>query len=497
MSDSTLHLVTEATPRPKPVRLRLPGTIAEIEASPAGPQVGAFFDFDGTLIAGYSAAALAADQWERRDVDLGDVARAIKGALRVGAGLADVTEFMRLSARSWRGRADVDLHELGERVFTQKIVDLIYPEAVEIVRAHQHRGHTVVLSSSALPYQVRPIADYLGIEEVLCTELEVVDGMLTGQIAGEPLWGAGKSDAVQAYAGRCHIDLAQSYFYADGDEDTGLMHLVGKPRPTNPGKHLAAVARRRNWPVQRFTSRGPVSPATRARSLAGFFSVVPIAAIGGGIGLLRGSKRAALDFVSEQWFSTLLHLAGVTINVVGEQNLWAQRPAVFVFNHRTNFDGFIAAALVRTGFTAVAKRELEHDPFVGTLGRLADVAFVDRGNTSRAIESLEPLLAHLKTRGISILAAPEGTRVAGTAVGEFKKGPFRMAMAAGVPIVPIIIRNADVLGARGATVLRPGVVDVVVGEPISVTDWTVEDLGERIAGVRQLFVDTLADWPAQ
>lgn len=475
---------------------RLPGSIAEIDAGPPGPAVGAFFDFDGTLIAGYSAAALAADQWQRGDVDLADVARAIKAALRVGAGLADVSEFMQLSARAWRGRADSDMRELGDRVFVQKVVDTIYPEAVQIVRAHQRRGHTVVLSSSALLYQVQPIADYLGIDAVLCTRLEVEDGVLTGALDGPPLWGSGKSDAVQTYAGAHGVDLAQSYFYADGDEDTGLMHLVGKPRPTNPGRRLAAVARRRNWPIQRFASRGPVSAATRIRSLAGFFSVAPIALLGGGVGLLRGDKRAGLDFVSQRWFATLLAASGVTLNVIGEQNLWAARPAVFVFNHRTNFDGFIAAALVRTGFTGVAKSELRHDPFMGTLGRVADVAFVDRGDTARAIESLAPLLAQLQTKGLSILAAPEGTRVIGTAVGEFKKGPFRMAMAAGVPVVPIIIRNADRLGSRSDTVMRPGTVDVVVGEPIPVTDWTLDDLDERIAAVRRRFVDTLADWPA-
>jgi putative phosphoserine phosphatase/1-acylglycerol-3-phosphate O-acyltransferase len=71
-----------------------------------------------------------------------------------------------------------------------------------------------------------------------------------------------------------------------------------------------------------------------------------------------------------------------------------------------------------------------------------------------------------------------------------------MAMAVGIPVVPIVIRNAEIIAARNSTTMNPGTVDVAVFPPISVSDWTVETLGDRIAEVRQLYVDTLADWPA-
>jgi len=93
------------------------------------------------------------------------------------------------------------------------------------------------------------------------------------------------------------------------------------------------------------------------------------------------------------------------------------------------------------------------------------------------------------------MIAPEGTRLDTTSVGPFKKGPFRMAMAVGIPVVPIVIRNAEIIAARNSTTMNPGTVDVAVFPPISVSDWTVETLADRIAEVRQLYVDTLADWP--
>ena len=101
----------------------------------------------------------------------------------------------------------------------------------------------------------------------------------------------------------------------------------------------------------------------------------------------------------------------------------------------------------------------------------------------------------LARKGLSVVIAPEGTRLDTRSVGPFKKGPFRLAMSAGVPIVPIVIRNAEVVSARDSSTLHPGTVDIVVYPPISLDDWTLDDLVDRIAEVRQLYVDTLENWP--
>jgi putative phosphoserine phosphatase/1-acylglycerol-3-phosphate O-acyltransferase len=93
------------------------------------------------------------------------------------------------------------------------------------------------------------------------------------------------------------------------------------------------------------------------------------------------------------------------------------------------------------------------------------------------------------------MMAPEGTRLDTTEVGPFKKGPFRLAMAAGIPIVPIVIRNAEIVASRNSTTINPGTVDVAVFPPIPVDGWTIQTLPEHIARIRQLYLDTLADWP--
>jgi putative phosphoserine phosphatase/1-acylglycerol-3-phosphate O-acyltransferase len=185
---------------------------------------------------------------------------------------------------------------------------------------------------------------------------------------------------------------------------------------------------------------------------------------------------------------------GINLNVNGEENLTAKRPAVFLFNHRNQVDPFIAGRLISDNFTSVGKKELEKDPLMGTVGRVLDAAFIDRDDPKAAVEGLRKI-EELARKGISVLIAPEGTRLDTTEVGEFKKGPFRIAMAAGIPLVPIVIRNAEVIAERNSSTFNPGTVDVAVFPPIPVDDWTTENLSERIAEVRQLYLDTLKDWP--
>ncbi len=475
--------------------MRLPGSVAEIMASPPGRRIGAFFDLDGTLVAGFTAVILTQERLLRRDMGVGELLGMVQAGLSHTLGRIEFEDLIGKAAAALAGRLIDDLEEIGERLFVQRIESRIYPEMRELVRAHVARGHTVVLSSSALTIQVNPVARFLGISNMLTNKFETTeDGLLTGGVEKPILWGPGKAAAVQRFAAEHDIELKESYFYADGDEDVALMYLVGNPRPTNPEGKMAAVAKRRGWPILRFNSRGPVGIRRQIRTLAGFGSIFPVAAGAVGIGMLTRSRRRGVNFFTSTFSQMLLATTGVNLNVIGKENLTAQRPAVFIFNHRNQVDPVIVGALVRDNWTGVGKKELAKDPIMGTIGRAMDAAFIDRDDPVSAVESLHQV-EELARKGLSIVIAPEGTRVDTTEVGPFKKGPFRIAMAVGIPIVPIVIRNAELVAARNSTTINPGTVDVAVFPPISVRDWTVETLPERIADVRQLYLDTLANWP--
>ena len=168
----------------KPARdLRLPGSVAEIMASPPGPKIGAFFDLDGTLVAGFTAVILTQERLRRRDIGVGELVSMVTAGLNHQFGRIEFEELIGKASAALRGRILSDLDEIGERLFIQRIESRIYPEMRELVRAHLTRGHTVVLSSSALTIQVAPVAAFLGIVNTLTNKFETNDdGVLTGDV---------------------------------------------------------------------------------------------------------------------------------------------------------------------------------------------------------------------------------------------------------------------------------------------------------------------------
>jgi putative phosphoserine phosphatase/1-acylglycerol-3-phosphate O-acyltransferase len=466
----------------------------EILSSPAGPKTAAFFDFDGTLIDGYSAVAFLKDRARRRDLPAGEVARLLRTGLDVRAGRADFEYFMRVGAQAFRGHDARTLGSLGERLLRGTLGGLLFPEMLEIVTAHRRRGHRLVIASSALPFQVEPIARELGFDDVLCTRLETIGDLYTGRVEGPTLWGPGKAAAVRDYAERHTLSLKRSYGYANGDEDIEFLQVVGHPRAVNPAEEVAAVAERESWPVSHFGGRGRPGVEAIVRTVAAYGGMATAFGAGLGLGLLKGSRREAVNFTASVGSDVALTLAGVKLSVAGEENLDAIRPAVFIFNHQSILDGLIVMSLIRKDMTGVAKKEVASQPGIGQFARLANMALVDRADRTRAIAALGPVVERLR-EGYSIAISPEGTRSPTPTVGQFKKGAFHMAMQGGVPIVPIVIRNAGELLWRGSRVMRSGVVDVHVHEPIRVDGWTRDTLDERIAEVRALFVETLSDWP--
>ncbi len=236
-----------------------PDTVAEIATSPPGAHVGAFFDLDGTVVAGFTATAHAGHRIRRRQAGIGEVLGVLEASMRYRLGRMQFERLVVRAAGYLRGESLTELDELGERLFIDRVASRVYPRMRDIVRAHQVRGHTVALSSSALTIHVDPVARFLGIAHVLCNHFEVDDrGVLTGGVITPIVWGPQKAAAVQRFCAANHVDLQRSYFYADGDEDAALMALVGHPRPVNPRSGLAAMAAERGWPVLRVAgpSRG-------------------------------------------------------------------------------------------------------------------------------------------------------------------------------------------------------------------------------------------------
>jgi putative phosphoserine phosphatase/1-acylglycerol-3-phosphate O-acyltransferase len=470
------------------------GLLAEIESSPEGSQIGAFFDFDGTLIDGYSAVVYFKDRITSGEVGGRELVDTLVGAFNVEKRGQDVSELVNIALGALAGRRVTEIDELGQRLFRNKIAGKLYPDARMLVDAHRKRGHTVVLASSATRFQTEAAANDLGIEHILVTEADDEDGVLTGRIVGTVLWGEGKADAVRSFADAHGIDLDESFAYSNGGEDVPFLETVGRPHALNPDEELTAVARERGWPVSRLTRTHRRTPETVVRSAVAFAGLGAGVVAGAGLGLVNWDRETALDVAASVGTELALAAADVKLEVHGQENLWAERPAVFAFNHQSQLDVLILSALLRSDFTAVAKKELSRDPVFAPLGWLIDVAYVDRANSAQARAALEPAVQSLRN-GRSLVIAPEGTRSATPRLLPFKKGAFHVAMQAGVPMVPIVIRNAGEIMRPHSLLVAKGTVQVAVLPPVDTSSWTVKNLGKKVEKVREMFLSTLANWP--
>jgi len=466
--------------------------LADIEAAPSGPKIAAIFDFDGTIIAGFSATTFIKEQLKRGDLSPRDFVELMSAMTNFGMGRLGFSGMMAVNAQFMRGTVEATYQEVGEQLYKKQIARLIYPESRALIDAHMAKGHTVAIISSATPYQVEPAGKDLGIEHILCTHLEVEDGKFTGGVVSPTCFGQGKVDAAESLARKKKADLDNSFFYSDSTDDLLLLQRVGKPRALNPSNKLARVAQDNKWPVARFGSRGRPTLSQFVRSVAATGSLVTSFMAGLPVYALTGSRRQSQNFSFSLFADTASALIGLELDVSGEEHLWSSRPAVFVFNHQSKADVLIAARLLRRDIAGVGKQEImKETPIIGKVMELGGVVFIDRANASSAIDAMTPLIDAMQNEGKSVVVAPEGTRTIGPKLAPFKKGAFHIAMQAGVPMIPIVIHNAGDVAPKGDFVFRPATVKVEVLPPIDTSQWRKETVEEHVREVRNRFARAL------
>ena len=319
--------------------------LAQIFEGPFGPEIGAFFDFDGTLIDGFSALYLVKERWRNKQIGLREFSELLTFSLNQEPADADFHELITQAARRWKGTTEKAMTEQWQKMFVRNIAQTVFPESWRLVQAHRRMGHTVAIASSATRYQILPAAAEFGIEHVLATPLQVRDGVITGRLDGSPLWNENKARAVRGFAQSKGVRLADSYAYANGDEDIAFLSSVGSPAAVNPKPQLLRVAGERGWPVLRF-GRRRITVEHKLRTAASY------AAMGGTFlaGLvahkLGAPHRQVLNTVISTAPQLGLAAAGIELRIVGEDNLWKARPAVFLFNHQSPLDLVIGVNLL-------------------------------------------------------------------------------------------------------------------------------------------------------
>jgi 1-acyl-sn-glycerol-3-phosphate acyltransferase len=197
------------------------------------------------------------------------------------------------------------------------------------------------------------------------------------------------------------------------------------------------------------------------------------------------------DFVPREWSKLILLVARVKVHVHNPERASPGEPRIFVSNHLSWFDvPTLASFLPWPKF--VAKAELFKVPIFGWAIRSIGMVALQRDNRKAAFESYKFAASQIQ-RGTSVVVFPEGTRGTDYSVRQFKKGPFVLAVAAGVPIVPMIVHGTMDVMRKHEMIVRPGRVDVHLLEPIPTAGLDYDDRDELMAKVRERMADAMRE----
>jgi 1-acyl-sn-glycerol-3-phosphate acyltransferase len=183
------------------------------------------------------------------------------------------------------------------------------------------------------------------------------------------------------------------------------------------------------------------------------------------------------------WSRMIARTAGARVRVHGAERLRDGESYVFLSTHQSYMDipamlGYLPAQL-----RIAAKREVFMIPFLGWHMRRAGHISINRGSTAEAVDTLRRAAAEVRA-GVSVFLFPEGTRSRDGALQSFKKGGFKFALAAGLPIVPVTIIGSRQVLPRDSITFRPGDVDMYIDAPIPTAGLADEDLPALMQSVR-------------
>ncbi len=182
-------------------------------------------------------------------------------------------------------------------------------------------------------------------------------------------------------------------------------------------------------------------------------------------------SSTTLYWICAGWLRTAVKggtwILGIRNRVQGMENLpqGSTDPAVLLVKHQSTWETFVMPDIMPHPLAYVFKRELLYVPFFGWAMARLDMIHIDRSQKARAFAKGLQQGRRLMQQGVWVIMFPEGTRIARGEVGEYKTGGTRLAIAAGVPVIPIAVTSGR-CWPRKAFIKRPGVVDISIGKPI-------------------------------
>lgn len=210
----------------------------------------AIFDLDNTLLAGDSDYLWGVYLSDHGIVDRAHYEREnARFYDEYKAGRLDIYEFLAFSLRPLADNAPEDL-ERWRADFLDRIIDpLITDRARALVERHRSAGDTLMIITATNAFVTAPIAERFGIEHLIATDPERVNGGYSGRVEGVPSFREGKVTRLEQWLAGRQETLTGSHFYSDSHNDLPLLERVDHPVAVNPDDRLFTLATQRGWPV--------------------------------------------------------------------------------------------------------------------------------------------------------------------------------------------------------------------------------------------------------
>jgi len=211
---------------------------------------GAFFDVDRTLVDCNTGRLFLRDLRRRGEISFLRAMRAMGWMLKYHLSLIDLEVVAEKMVAQMRGRSEKEFAERCRRWVEDEVLPRLLPSALRKIERHRDQGHLLAILSSSPTYVTRPIAETLGLDEVLSTQFEVEGGQFTGKLLGPACFGKGKVHWAEKLVARKSVDLSSSWFYTDSYSDLPMLERVGNRVVVNPDPRLKRAARLRGWTVE-------------------------------------------------------------------------------------------------------------------------------------------------------------------------------------------------------------------------------------------------------
>lgn len=212
----------------------------------------AFFDLDRTIISSNSGKILVQQAYKRGLMTRMDLIRGIYLSLLYRYNLRETEKIVDAMIGWVKGVSENTINELSAEIFTNHILKSIHAEVHSEINFHKRNGARVIILSSAILPICQKVAEYLGMDDVICSNLEELNGVYTGRSAGPICFGEEKVTRLSGYCSNGSVNPESSWYYGDSISDLAVLSAVGNPVCVNPDKKLQKEAHRRGWKILRW-----------------------------------------------------------------------------------------------------------------------------------------------------------------------------------------------------------------------------------------------------